>query len=183
MLRAPRRGFERVPLTSSPLRPFAFSYVVQLIGVWSGTLWEATLRDVWTSFLPALKDYEGGPSLIIAAIAAPLWVVLLILISVALQHLFLILVGGAKQGIGTTLRALCYASTPNILAVVPVCGAWVGSIWSVVIAVIGLSMLHRITIGRALFAVLLPLVLCCACIAIGVALFGSAIMGAIASHG
>jgi hypothetical protein len=182
MLRSPRRAFERVPLTTGVLRPFAFAYVIQLIAVWIGTMWEVALRSVWMAYLPRVRDYEGSTAQIIGALTAPLWVPLVILISVVLQHVFLLIVGGARQGFGATLRALVYASAPSILAVVPLCGAVVGSLWSVVLGVIGLSTLHRITIGRALFAVLLPLVLCCACLALGVALFGSAIMGSIATR-
>jgi hypothetical protein len=63
-----------------------------------------------------------------------------------------------------------------------VCGQFVGLVWGLVLNIIGLSVLHRISLGRAALAVFLPLVLCCACVALAIALFGAAIFGALGAH-
>jgi len=183
MLRGPRLAFERVPLTTSLFRPFAFGFIVHLIAVWCDTFWQVALRGVWSEYVPTTSEYHVSTiAKIIGGMTAPLWVPIVLLISVALQHLFLVIVGGARGGFGATLRAMSYAYAPQILALVPLCGAVVGLVWSVVLVVIGLSVLHRISLGRALLSVLLPLLLCCACAAIAMALFGTAILAALSSH-
>ena len=183
VLRSPRRAVERVPLTTSLFRPFAFGFIVHLIAVWCSTFWEVALRGVWSAYVPTTSEYQLSTAVqIIGGMAAPLWVPVALLISVALQHLFLVIVGGAKNGFGATLRAMSYAYAPQILALVPLCGAVVGTVWSVVLVVIGLSVVHRISIGRALLSVLLPVVLCCACAALAMAFFGTAIMAALSSQ-
>ena len=48
-----------------------------------------------------------------------------------------------------------------------------------VLQVIGLVRMHRTSTGKAVGAVLLPLVLCCVCVAVVFALFLGAIMSAI----
>jgi hypothetical protein len=58
---------------------------------------------------------------------------------------------------------------------VPVCGAVVGGIWAIVLTCIGLSKTHEITIGRAVVAVLLPMIVCCGLVAlVFAAVFGAA---------
>ena len=48
-----------------------------------------------------------------------------------------------------------------------------------VLEIIGLSVLHRISIGRAIAAVLIPLVLCCGCLIVAIVMFGTALMAAL----
>jgi len=184
LLSSPRKAFERVPVTSGIGRPFAFGLIVSLLAVWGDTFWQLVLGDWWKSMIPSEPDRFdfSTASQVAFGLAAPLWVPVLILISAALQHLFLFLVGGAQGGFSATLRALSYSWAPHMFALVPVCGQFVGLVWGVVLSVIGLSVLHRISLGRAALAVFLPLVLCCGCAALGIALFGAAIFGALGAH-
>ena len=185
LLASPRRAFERVPLARSIGRPFAFGLIVSLLAVWGDTFWQLVLGDWWKSMVPADQDRfdVSSGTQVIVGLCAPLWVPVFILLSVALQHLFLFVVGGARSGFGATLRATCYGWAPHMFALIPVCGQFVGLIWGLALNIIGLSVLHRITLGRAALAVLLPLILCCACIGIGLLLFGAAIFSAIGSRG
>jgi hypothetical protein len=114
--------------------------------------------------------------------AAPIYIPIGLLIGAAFQHLFLFLVGGAKRGFLATFRVQCYAGASLIFAVVPACGSIVGVIWSLVLAVIGLSAAHQISTGKAAAAVLLPLLLCCGCISVCFALFGAALMSQFGIH-
>ena len=185
LLSSPRQAFERVPLARNIARPFAFGIIVSLLAVWGDTFWQLVLGDWWKNFVPTDQekfDFSSGTQVFVG-LFAPLWVPVLILLSVALQHLFLFVVGGARSGFSATLRATCYAWAPHMFALIPVCGQFVGVIWGLVLNIIGLSVLHRITLGRAALAVFLPLLLCCACIGIGLLLFGAAIFSAIGARG
>lgn len=105
---------------------------------------------------------------------APLMVAAGAFIGSAITHLMLMIVGGANRPFEATFRVMCYAGgSTAVLQLVPVCGAWVASIWMIVAQVIGLSEVHGITKMRAAVAVLLPLVLCCGlAIAVFVIAFG-----------
>ena len=48
---------------------------------------------------------------------------------------------------------------PMILAAIPVCASYVGEIWSIVATVIAVGAVHRVSGGRAVLAVLWPLML------------------------
>jgi hypothetical protein len=183
LVRQPRRAYERIAVTSAIARPIGFAVLIAWPGILTATLWEIALRSQMESFLgPWMRDqkYEVPPVFYIAvALAAPCWLPLLLFIGSAFQHLFLWMVGGAKRGWAQTFRVLCYAQISAVLGVIPMCGTLLGGIWHFVLQVIGLSAVHRIGIGRALFALLLPLILCCGCFAVLFSLFGAAWMAAL----
>jgi hypothetical protein len=112
-------------------------------------------------------------------IVAPIFVLIGVFIGSAIVHLFLMLVGGAKTGFASTVRVMCYAGTVQIVQVIPLCGGTVAFIWALVLEIIGLAIAHRTTQGKSALAVLLPLFLCCVCVAILAAAFGAAIVAAI----
>jgi hypothetical protein len=60
-------------------------------------------------------------------------VLLGILISGVIVHLFLMLFGGANQGLTMTLRVISYAYAPQIFAVVPFVGGCIAAIWMLVL--------------------------------------------------
>jgi hypothetical protein len=75
------------------------------------------------------------------------------------------IVGGANNGFEATVRVVCYAQTAQLAGIVPFCGGLIAAIWAIVLYVIGLATAHRTTQGKAVLAVLLPVVLCCAFVA------------------
>src|SRR5690606_35115251 len=72
----------------------------------------------------------------------------------AIAHLVIHLTGGASHGIARTYETLCYASGANVLSAVPCIGGYVGWVWWVVSAVLGIKEAQRISGGRASLAVL-----------------------------
>ena len=92
----------------------------------------------------------------------PIVFVMGIFISAVVAHLSLMIVGGAKKPYEATFRVVSYAGGAcAILQLVPVCGGLVMWIWSIVLMVVGFSEVHGIGKGRALVAVLLPMIVCC----------------------
>ncbi len=190
LLGAPRKAFERMPVTPSFGRPLAFAIIAGWIGVLAGTFWDLLLRGRVLRFLQefapsAGEEHWGKISAVwraLVALAAPLWLPIALLIGAGLLHLFLLLVGGAQRGFIATFRVQCYAWVTQMLAVFPVCGQAVGALWSLILTIIGLSAVHRISTGKATLAVLLPVLLCCGCVALAIALFGAAIFAALGSR-
>ena len=90
-------------------------------------------------------------------------------------HLGLMICGGAKQPFETTFRTYCYAQgSASVLQIVPVCGAMASGIWALVCLCIGLSKTQEISVGKAVLAVFLPMIVCCG----GLFLVFGAIFGA-----
>jgi hypothetical protein len=94
-------------------------------------------------------------------VAVPVLVFLSIVIWSVLLHVSLFLVGGANRDFEATFRVVCYSSGPNLCAVVPIVGGLVALVWTLCLAVIGLREVHQTTTTKAVFAVLLPVVVCC----------------------
>ena len=124
----------------------------------------------------ALENMVSGVGLIFLLIFTPLLVVLGAFIWSAILHVCLMLVGGAKQSFETTFRVVCYGGgSVNPLLVIPFCGGLIVFIWKIVLYTIGLARSHETDTGRALLAVLLPLIVCC-----GGALMLAVMFGALA---
>ena len=116
-------------------------------------------------------------------VVAPVFVLIWVFVWSAILHLFLMLVGGAKTGFASTVRVVCYTATVQVLHVVPFCGWLIALVWAIVLNIIGLAIAHRTSQGKTAVAVLLPMVLCCVCVAILAAAFGAAIAAAVGHFG
>jgi hypothetical protein len=103
-----------------------------------------------------------GIGLVFVLIFVPVFIAIGMFIGAAILHLCLMIVGGAKQTFETTFRVVCFATgSTQPLMIVPFCGGLISWIWGLVAECIGLSRAHEIEIGRAILAVLLPLIVCC----------------------
>lgn len=107
----------------------------------------------------------------------PFFFAAMVFVSAALTHLALMVVGGAKKSFEATFRVACYAGgSTSVLNLLPVCGAFAAWIWNIVVMTLGLSEVHGISKGRALAAVFLPTLVCCA-LMIGAAMMVAAAAG------
>lgn len=105
----------------------------------------------------ALAPLVGGAFL---AIPVLLYVMMLIgiFINAAILHIFVYLMGG-RAGYSRTFQALAYGSTPHVLLL------WLPFLnilfflWSVYNTIVGISILHKMTKAKALFAFLLPIII------------------------
>ena len=99
---------------------------------------------------------------VILIILVPVLVTIIAFINAAILHVCLMIVGGAKQPFETTFRVICFASGSVFpLMVVPLCGGLIAGIWDIVLRCIGLARAHETDTGRAVLAVLLPVIVCC----------------------
>jgi hypothetical protein len=83
------------------------------------------------------------------------------LISAAIYHVLLLLVGGARQGFETTFRVVSFAQGSLFwLIIIPYIGPTVMGVWSLVLLIIGLSKAHEVPAGKVALAIFLPLIVC-----------------------
>ena len=181
MIVSPRQAFERVPPRGDVLRPVIYALLLGWLGLFFTSVWELTLGSAIRQMMPAGAMAGQDPAAarmiyLLMIPLGPLYVALGLLLSSAILHVSLLLVGGAKNGYVATLRALCYTQSASVALVLPFCGSLLGFVGVLVLEVIGLSVLHRIPTGKAILAVLIPMAVCCACLAIIFGMFGAALM-------
>ena len=176
----PRAAFDRMPLESDVLKPFVFALILGSLGTILNLLWDAMARSLWHGMMPfgARTGHYGLPLFFVpfAMLFSPALVAVVIVVGAAIDHLFLLIVGGAKSGFGATLRVICYAQAGQALQALPACGSLLAVVACIAFTVVGLSSAHRISIGRAGLAIALPLILCCVCLSILALTVGSALM-------
>jgi hypothetical protein len=185
ILTRPSEAFARMSVAGDLGRPLGYAVIFGWVGIIASQLYSLAFRGVMWSFLPGMprgREMLIGPALnVVVMVVAPVIVLLGVFVWSAIVHLVLLVAGEGKAGFGGTVRVICYAGTTQIFQVLPICGGLVCFVWGMVLEIIGLAHAHRTTQGKAALAVLLPIVVCCVCVAICIALFGAAIMAAI-SH-
>ena len=103
-----------------------------------------------------------GVGSIVLIILVPVFVITALFIVSAIVHLCLMIVGGANKSFETTFRVLSFSQgSTGPLQIIPVCGGLIAVVWALVVNCIGLARAHETTTGRAVLAVLLPLIICC----------------------
>jgi len=106
--------------------------------------------------------FGAGIGMIFMIILCPIFVALSVFIGSAIIHVCLMLVGGAKKSYETTFRVVCFASgSTQPLLIIPFCGGVISGLWGLVAECIGLARAHETDVGRAVLAILLPLIVCC----------------------
>jgi len=103
-----------------------------------------------------------GVGSILFIIFLPVLICIGLFIGSGVVHVCLMIVGGAKQSFETTFRVVAFThGSTGPLQMIPVCGGLIAGVWALVIYCIGLARAHETDTGRAVLAILLPLVVCC----------------------
>lgn len=175
-------AFSRMQVGGELGRPILYAVIFGWLGIIAGQVYQIAMGGAMYRLLPQLAQGQDLTSSTIfnvgVMVAAPLLILISLFVGAAIYHLFLMLYGGANSGFGATVRVLCYASTVQVLQVLPFCGGLIGAVWGFVLQVIGLSVAHRTTKGKAAAAVLTPALLCCICLAVVLVFFFATIMAA-----
>ena len=164
----PVRFFSKMPREGGLAGPLLYGFIVGEIGFLFSLMWEGM-----SVVIPPFVDQPGFGDMVGEAVgmtffffASPAIVLAMLFIFSAILHACLLIVGGAQKSFETTFRVVCYASSTDLLEIIPVCGWFIGLVWYLVLTVIGVRETHEIPTGRAALAVLLPAVFCCGCIAL-----------------
>jgi hypothetical protein len=153
-----------------------YAVIVGTLSIAVAFLWQRALGErIAGEFGGRYFDVFGQrPALAGLSVFLPVGVAICTIVWAAVLHVSLAVLGGAKGGYTTTLKAVCYSSSAAAFNVFPVCGAAAGAVWQMVVQVIGLRELHRTSTTRAFWAWFLPFVvaLCLAGAAFFAAMFG-----------
>jgi len=120
----------------------------------------------------------GAVGLIVQAIVSPIAILIGLFLGAAILHVCCMIVGaltGSRSGFEGTFRVVAYSEAAYVAAVVPVVGGFVALVWWIVLAVMGLQRMHHTTSGKAIAAIVIPLVLCCGVAIAAMLMIGAAI--------
>ena len=130
------------------------------------------------------NSLAGMPGVGIGSVAMiillPLFIAVFLFIWSALAHLCLMIVGGANQPFETTFRVFAFTQgSAGPLQIIPLCGGLISGIWAIVCNCIGLARAQETDTGRAVLAVLSPIILCCGGLLIAFMFLGAGVWSAL----
>ena len=167
VLMQPAETFAKMKREGGLRAPLIYNILIGSAGGIVGALYRLIIQSLHlmpqaTKASPIALGAMTTGMLIGLMIFMPVLIALGSFVSAGITHLCLMMLGGAKRPFETTFRVVCYASgSAAVLQVVPVCGAMVYGIWNIVSESIGLAKAHEISTGKAVAAVLLPMIVCC----------------------
>ena len=186
----PADAWRRAKEKGDYAEPLIFAILVSWIGVAVSSVWSGLFGQTWMAFLPPeMKEKLGSAMatnagmLLIQVGLAPIFVLIGLFVGAAIYHVSFLVVGATKDstsGFEGTFRVVAYASVSNLANIVPFVGGLAAVAWSLILLVMGTVRMHRTTQGKAIAGILIPLLLCCVCIAVAV---GLAIGGLLAAFG
>jgi hypothetical protein len=111
-------------------------------------------------------SFFSGIAIILLLIVLPIFEALSLFIGSAITHLCLIIVGGNKKGYESTFRTFSYANSARLFYIVPFFIIpflapilyFALTVYHLILIVIGIRECNEISTGRAILAVLLPLI-------------------------
>ena len=117
----------------------------------------------------------------------PIFIAVGLFVGSCIQHLFVMLFAGdERREFGETFKVMAYAVSPAaFISWIPVAGFF-GSIWQIVLTVIGIKEVHRTSTGRAVMAVAAPLLivlLLSLAVAVTAAVLGASLSGSTTAGG
>lgn len=124
---------------------------------------------------------------LVGIVLMPIFVAVGLFVGTCIQHLFVMLFAGdERRDFGETFKVMAYAVSPAaFISWIPVAGFF-GSIWQIVLAVIGIKEVHRTSTGRAVMAVAAPLLivlLLSLAVAVTAAVLGASLSGSTPAGG
>ncbi|HQR68361.1 MAG TPA: YIP1 family protein, partial [Thermoanaerobaculia bacterium] len=184
----PREAWSRTRESGDLGQPILFAICVGWVAAAFNLVWSMMFGQAWLRFVPPnVRDVvrhslaTSGGMIAAQVILAPLFIVIGLFIGAAIIHLCILVVGGlsnSKAGFEGTVRILGYSWVAQLAQIIPVFGGLIAAIWALVLNVMGIERIHRTTQGKAIAAVLIPVILCCGCVLLALVIGGAALLSA-----
>jgi hypothetical protein len=157
VLFSPTRFFKKMDIGKGYWSSLIYGMISGIIGFGGAILWPWFFFSQWFP-IPKFLALPYSLYFIIVTIALPLMVVSSILIGSGVTHLCLMIVGGNKTGYQTTFRVISYSFSGYLFGIIPFIGSTIGGIYALILTIFGVREGHGISTGRAVLAVLLPVI-------------------------
>lgn len=179
---SPTKFFKNVAKGEGYWSPLIYGIICGIIGFGVALVWQWLFLSTLIP-LPIIPFISYNVILLVATITLPFMMAFSIVVGSAITHLCLMIVGGNKNGYQATFRAISYAWCGNLFEIIPFIGSAIGSIYTLILTIIGIRETHGISTGKSALAVLLPVIvifiLIIAAILIPLFLFGKKFIGGV----
>jgi hypothetical protein len=165
VLTKPAEAFALMKTEGDMMGPMLFALIGGCAGIIVSVLLQLALHSI--GFMADRRSGMFGMGVVgiwslLYIVLAPLLVIVGMFLVSGILHLCLMMVGGAKKSFETTFRVVCFSSgSTYLLSMIPFCGGIIAGVWNIVVEIIGLARAHETDTGKAVMAVLLPIVVCC----------------------
>ncbi len=178
VLMRPSEAFTVMRREGGLMDPLLYTLVLGMIGAVISFIFSFGLRSFGMGRSNGVGAIFGmGAASFGMLILMPIVIVISTFIFAGIIHLVLTMLGGAKQSFEATVRVVCFASgSANVLQVIPFCGGVIAFVYSIVLNCQGIAQVHETDTGKAVIAVLAPILICC-----GGAFFLALMMGGLAA--
>jgi hypothetical protein len=195
ILLSPHVAFRRMAISHNMLDALGFFYLISFPVLIISTAMSLATNMTASTFINQMTGNTGTTPMVLQGagslvqfimiiIAAPILQLVSLFIITGMAHIILLIWPGNNRGFATTFRVYCYAyGTVSVLALIPVCGGCIQSVWGIVACIFGLLAAHETDGMRASGAVLIPMLFCCMVIAIPIILFFFFVASAVGSGG
>ena len=158
VLFSPTKFFKKVAAGEGYWSPFIFAMISGIIGCGAILLWQwLFLSGMVPPQIRSVTTYSLF--LVFAIILIPFWVAFSIVVGSGVIHLCVMIVGGNRKGFEATFRVISYSHSATLFYIVPLIGTFVGGVYLMILAILGVREGHGISTGKAVLAVLLPLII------------------------
>jgi hypothetical protein len=155
---SPVQFYKKIAAGKGYWNPFIFAMIIGIIGAGIGLIWQVvSVSKMISPEIAGVIPYTM--MVIILIVALPFVIAFSVAAMTIVTHIFLMILGGNKKGFEATFRAIAYSFSSHLWYIIPFLGALVGTVYMIVLAIIGVRETHATSTGRAVFAVLLPPVL------------------------
>jgi hypothetical protein len=158
LLFSPTWFYKKVAEAEGYWSPFMYGIITGIIGIGASILWQSFFFSQWFP-VQRISAFSSSLYFIILTISLPIMATFFILIGSGVTHLCVMIVGGNKEGFQATFRSISYAFGAYLFGIIPFIGSTIGGIYSLVLTVIGVRECHGISTGKAVLAVLLPIII------------------------
>jgi hypothetical protein len=189
VLTKPRPFYEKMATAGGVGGPLLYGVLVGYLGLLVTAIYDGIFQSLvggqpadlglGPQFDRAMAMLEGGPGVVAQALLGPFILAAGLFVVAGLNHVGLMLLGGARRDFEATFRVCAYSKAANVIALLPLCGPFLALAWSAVLSIIGLQTVHETTLGKAIGAVLLPLFLLCCCCLGSLGLLGALMASAV----
>ena len=125
---------------------------------------------------------EAIVSFFASLILTPILATVALFIGAGIIHLLVMLIARPMStGFETTFRVIAYSNVTSLISWVPILGVLVGSIWSVVLLILGVREGHATSTGKAAIIVLIPAAVVLFILLVLAAVIGAVIFGALSN--
>jgi hypothetical protein len=165
VLTKPAEAFALMKTEGDMMGPMLFALIGGCAGIIVSVLLQLVLHSI--GFMADRQSAMFGVGVVGLwsigyIVLSPVIVIVCAFIISGILHLCLMIVGGAKKSFETTFRVVCFSSgSTYLLSMIPFCGGMVAGVWNIVVEIIGLARAHETDTGKAVMAVLLPIIVCC----------------------